>query len=180
MAETNTKGISLGAAAPKFAAMDFYAAAITSRLMPSRKNTRLAPRSVRTLALDFKTEKESSHDREGIPFQRVGDRRIEETISARQQTPTAHAVCFDAAHASCPADSDLRANRLVNIDSGNGTRGMGRHCTSPSAPPAALGLLSDNRRACCHFSTVPQYCSDRPVSLHFSLRSSPACWRQCC
>jgi catechol 2,3-dioxygenase-like lactoylglutathione lyase family enzyme len=40
--------------------MDFYAAAITSRLMPSRKNTRLAPTSVRTLALDFKTEKESS------------------------------------------------------------------------------------------------------------------------
>jgi hypothetical protein len=63
---------------------------------------------------------------------------------------------------------------LVNIDSGNGTRGMGCHCTGPSAPPAALGLLCDNQRACCHFSTVPRYCSDRPVSLHFSLRSSPA------
>jgi hypothetical protein len=56
---------------------DPYAAAITPRLMHSRKNTWFAPHCWGPPALDFKTEKERRHDREGIPFQRVGNRRNE-------------------------------------------------------------------------------------------------------
>jgi hypothetical protein len=57
-------------------------------------------------------DKKAGNDREGIPLQRVGNRRIKRTKASA--TPDGRTFCFADGRLGCPAPSAVHADRLVN------------------------------------------------------------------
>jgi hypothetical protein len=83
-------------------------------------------------------DKEDRHDRRRIPLQHLSDRGVEST--ARDGTATEKAVRLAAGRLGGRGASPIRANRLVTPQWP--AAGDGLPLRSPSAHPAALGLLA--------------------------------------
>src|SRR5262249_34913111 len=78
----------------------------------------------------FETDKESRHDREGTPLQRIGDRGTKQTCGP--PAFAAKAICLVDGRLGCLAASAVRADRLVNT-AVETAAGDGRHCTAQRA-----------------------------------------------
>jgi hypothetical protein len=114
-----------------------YGAPITPWSIPSRKKMRLGA-STACFGADFVMDKEDRHDRRRIPLQHLSDRGVEST--ARDGTATEKAVRLAAGRLGGRGASPIRANRLVTPQWP--AAGDGLPLRSPSAHPAALGLLA--------------------------------------